>query len=533
MASRLAVRSFFLLVLASAPLAGDWTNNGGNASRNGLSDELGPLALDTLWNTGRSSIIAWQPMVVGRRVFSVRQTGFPPGGEPNGSPVVCQDLDTGAELWFRHVPYVAGDWTTWILGASNGKVYASRSGNGSSVHQIVYALNEANGTTAWTSTALIDAGPYDGVVFAPNGDLVVGNQLSVVRLSALDGTTVWSAPRLCNVTSSCGVALFGNAVYMAEAAPGGNVIRRLDLATGMSSYATPVMIGFTLQNTPFVGPDGTVYLSRTQNNPATDFLYAFEDTGSALVEKWHFDAGWSTTSEFGCDPDGDVYMLDRDFKVRRLDSASGATVAVSAAPIANANGSAPHFAVDRSGKVFVSNGGFNNGRLTSFNPDLTLRWSLAVANVNQGGPALGADGTLVIAGVGTNIRALRSSCDTSATRVVRNAGSNPLTLSSNLPILGSTFRATVDLSGTGHANAFLFGARNAVDVPLGLGRHLLCDDPNGYAFQAVQPGPLATFTIAIPLDVNLCGRAFCMQAAHFGGASGFTLSNALDLVLGG
>ncbi len=516
------------MLLVPALQTGDWTNNGGNARRNGISVEVGPIAADTLWNTGRSSLIAWQPMVVGRRVFLVRQTGFPPGGEPNGSPVVCQDLDTGAELWFRHVPYVAGDWTTWILGASNGRVYASRSGNGSSVRQIVHALEQTNGATVWTSVDRIDAGPYDGVVFAPNGDLVVGNQLAVLRISAANGTTVWTAPRLCNVTSSCGVALSSDAVYVAEPAPGGNAIRKLDLATGASLYSTPVLIGFTLQNTPFVGPDGTLYLSRTQNNALTDFFYAFEDTGSALVEKWHVDAGWSTTSEFGCGPDGTVYMFDRDRKVRRLDPGTGATLATTASPIGSGS-LAPHFAIDRSGKVFVSNGGFSNGRLYSFNPDLSVRWSLAVPNVNQGGPALGEDGTLVIAGVGTNVRALRSPCSIGASSLVRNAGANPQSLEATLPILGSTWTATVDLATTGHTSALLFNG-SAVDVPLGAGRHLLCA---GGGLQLVQPGPHAIFSLTVPLQVSLCGRTLSVQAAHLGGVTRYALSNALDLTIGG
>ncbi len=526
---------FCAFILARPLPADDWTNNGGNARRNGMSDEVGPIAPDVLWNTGRSSIIAWQPMIAGRRVFLVRQTGFPPGGEPNGSPVVCQDLDTGAELWATHIPFVSGDWTTWILGASNGLVYASRSGNGASVQQIVYALDQASGATVWTSADPIDAGPYDGVVFEPGGDLIVGNAASVKRISAADGTTVWSAPRLCNVTSSCGVALFGDAVYVAEPAPGGNSIRRLDLATGASQYETPVMVGFTLQNTPFVGPDGTLYLSRTQNNPSTDFFYAFEDTGNALVEKWHVDAGWTTTSEFGCGPDGSVYMIDRSFRVQRLDPDTGATLAVSSSAIATSSGSAPHFAIDRSGKVFVSNGGFSNGRLYSFNADLSLRWSLSVPNVNQGGPALGEDGTLVIAGIGTSVRALRSSCQVAAAVATRNSGSNPQSYEAGLAVLGSTWTATVDLTTTGHSFAVLFAFDGAADLTLNGGQHLLCANLGGHGklVRLVQPGPVATFSFAVPNSASLCGFSLCTQAAHLGGVVPFALSNAQDLVLGG
>src|SRR5690606_27479256 len=53
-------------------------------------------------------------------------------------------------------------------------------------------------------------------------------------------------------------------------------------------------------------------------------------------------------------------------------------------------------------------GGFTNGRFWSFNADLSPRWTVAVANVNIGAPAIGRDGTLVVAGVGTNVKAYRT-----------------------------------------------------------------------------------------------------------------------------
>jgi len=521
-----------LTAALSAPaMAGDWTNNGGNASRNGMSDEVGPLAADVLWSAGRPTIISWQPMIVGSRVFAVRQSGFPPGSEPNGSPVVCMDLDTGAELWIRHVPYVSGDWTTWILGATNGLVYASRSGNGASVSQVVYALDQATGATVWTSADPIDSGPYDGVVFAPNGDPIVGNQASVIRLSAADGSTVWSVPRICNVTSSCGVALFGNGVYVVEPIPGGQAVRKLDASTGASQYASTPMAGFTVQNTPFVGPDGTVYLSRTQNNDAVDFLYAFEDTGAALVEKWHEEAGWSTTSEFACAPDASVVMLDRDFFLRRLDSSTGATLAVSSVPISTPGGSrSPHLAVDASGKVWASNGEFAAGELFAFDPDLALRWSVPVTNVNQGGPALGSDGTLVVAGL-SSLTAYRSACQVPASATLRNAGPNPASLETELPVIGSAWTTSVNVATSGHDFAILFAADTPLDLTLAGGQHLLCG--GAILFTLVQPGPQAVFTMMLPNNVALCGRAGCLQAVHFGGTTPFALSNAADLVLGG
>jgi hypothetical protein len=62
-------------------------------------------------------------------------------------------------------------------------------------------------------------------------------------------------------------------------------------------------------------------------------------------------------------------------------------------------------AIDSVGKIYLTNGGFSQGRLYSFNPDLSLRWSEVINNVNIGGPALGENGTLVVCGTGTDVRA--------------------------------------------------------------------------------------------------------------------------------
>jgi len=400
------IHALIALLTPLAAHAADWTNSGGIAGRTGLTTEVGPDAEDLLWNGGRSSIIAWQPVIVGDRVFMVRQTGFPPGGEPNGSPVVAMNLHTGAELWAAHVPYDSGDWTTWVAGARDGKVYAARSGNGASVSDPMYALDETTGAILWVSDAETTAGAYDGVVFAPDGDLIVGDFRNITRIRHTDGATVFQMPRVCSVSSSCGVAATGDAIYAAEAAPGGHVINRYRMDNGAFEYSSSLMPGFSLQNTPMVGPDGTVYLSRTQNNATVDFFYAFEDTGAALVEKWNVPAGWTTVSEFAVGPDGSVYMMGPGNVIQRLDPASGAVLNASA-PIP-ADFSQPRMGVDAEGRLFFSNGAFSNGRFYSFNADLTERWSRAVANINIGAPAIGRDGTLVICGVGTNVRAYRT-----------------------------------------------------------------------------------------------------------------------------
>lgn len=402
-------RLCLLLLLAPAALAGDWTNAGGDAGRNGQSPEVGPAALPApAWSGSRSSIIAWQPVTAGRRVFMVRQTGFVPGGVPNESPVVCQDLDTGAELWAFNTPFEAGDWTTWVAGTSRGLVYCSRAGNGASSSAPLYALHQDTGAVAWVSEQEIRTGAYDGVVFAPDGDPLVAWHLKLRRIDADTGATVWTADRTGSVSGNCGVALHGDTVYSLEVVPGGHAVRAFDLATGAVRYTGPTMPGFTVQNTPMVAPDGTIYVSRTQNNAAVDFFYSFSDTGAAIVQNWSVAAGWTTSSELAVGLDGSPYMIGPGKVVQRLDQATGAVTATSV-PIATGTGNlTPRLAVDAAGRVYAGNGGFADGRVWCFTADLDLLWSVAVANLNIGGPVLAQDGTLLVAGTGTDVRAWRS-----------------------------------------------------------------------------------------------------------------------------
>jgi len=394
------------VAVVAAAQAQNWSNSGGNAGRNGLTSELGPDSPDVLWTGGRPSIIAWQPVIDGATVYVVRQTGFPPEPNSDESPVVAMDLDTGAELWVRHIPFETGDWTTWVAGAKDGLVFACRAGNGSTSFARVYALDGGTGDTVWTSEDDVSAGAYDGVVFAPDGDLLVGDFQRLTRIDFDTGETVWSVTRSCSVSSSCGAASSGGAVYIADAAGGGHVIKRMNLASGAMEYESDVMAGFTLQNTPMVGPDGKIFLSRTQNNPQVDYFFAFEDTGAAITELWNTAAGWTTTSEFCVGPDGSVYMMGPGYRIQRRDGATGQLLDESASVQADFN--TPRMAADRDGRVFFSNGSFDDGRFYSFNADLTPRWDVPVENINIGAPAIGRDGTLIVCGIGSDVRAYRT-----------------------------------------------------------------------------------------------------------------------------
>jgi hypothetical protein len=398
------VRVASLLLLIALPVgATDWTNYGGNNARNGQSPEHGPLSADVLWsNTDDFSLITWHPFVHDGRVFTVRESGFPTTGGGANDAIVAYDLQTGAEDWRVTLPF-GGDagleWIAWIGGVRDGRVYASRSDNSKLLP--ITALDAATGATLWTSDLSTLAWAHDGFVFAPDGDLIVGDRDRIARVDAETGDTVWETARLCPVSGACGAAATADAVFIDEPAPGGNALTKLDMATGARLYTGPVMAGFTDQNTPFLSQDGgTVYFSRSQNNPLVDFLFAYEDTGTGLVELWNRPIGWTTSHEHGLGPDGSIYSLTPAGELLRIDPATGADLD-STAPLSPLGNPSPKTVVDNAGNVYLSNGWAStpatDGRIWAYTADLsTLLFTLTLDRQNAGGPVLADDGTLVV-----------------------------------------------------------------------------------------------------------------------------------------
>ncbi len=122
-----------------------------------------------------------------------------------------------------------------------------------------------------------------------------------------------------------------------------------------------------------------------------------------------------------------------------------------------------------------------------------------------------------------------------ASEAMRNAGTNPQSLSAVPPVLGAPWTATVNLATTGHAFAQVLGYESGLDVPLSGGQTLLVNvaDPQGELLALpLLGGPLAQFQIPVPNDPALAGRCLSVQAIHALGVAPFALSNAVDLVIG-
>ncbi len=407
-----------------------WTNLGGNGRANGFVDVIGPDAAgpaELLWEGGPESQIAWQPMIEGRRVFMVRQAGYPPDPPAGDAPIFALDLDTGAQLWTAELPYEPDDWITWIVGVKDGRLFATRSGDGIPRYSPLYCLDAATGEVLWhtagdspTPRHEVSGGPYQGAVFAPDGDVIMASCCWLERIDAETGAVVWRTPRRELSNNLSGPVTDGTAVYVVDSVADfpGMAVRKFDIATGAFLYRGPLLRGGLFFNSMYLGAEGRIYVPMTNDVYADeDFLYALTDTGTELVEDWHVPAGaWFARSAAG--PDGSVYAFAwtglrsaaTSMTLRRLDPATGAVLAESG-PLTGQRMQI-HMAIDARGVLYVSNGTanhLNDGRLWSFDPDLTERWSIAIpGNLNQGGPVLGTDGTLVIASTGTQVRAYRT-----------------------------------------------------------------------------------------------------------------------------
>jgi hypothetical protein len=298
---------------------------------------------------------------------------------------------------------------------------------------------------------------------------------------------MWTTPRQRAVSGNCGVAVGPTGVYLDELAAGGQRLEKLDLATGAILYSSPTMAGFTEQNAPFLSPDGTkVYFSRTQNNTLVDFLFAFDDTGSALNLLWSQPVRWTTSHEHGIAPDGSIYTFTQADEFVRLDPATGNITANAGvlAPLGGPNLS-PKTVVDAAGRVYVSNGWANtpstNGRIWAFNADLTQNlFTLNLDNQNQGGPALGDGGTLVV-------------CDRISVRAYRTPGqfasycTSGTTTNACLPAItgsgtpdasaGNGFTVSVSQVEGQRTGILFYGITGAQSAPWGPSTSRLCVKP--------------------------------------------------------
>jgi len=384
--------------ILSPPGEAQWrTGVGGNAARCGQVACSGPLAPAVAWEGTRTALYAKQAVVADGLVIADRVES---DAIPTGTWIVAHELATGAERWAVQLPYEpdGAHGRSRVCAIRDGHVYATRAAYDEPGY--LYALDPADGAILWRSEAMIAEGTGESPTFAPNGDLIAGAYSALLRISHLDGSTVWTANRDGLGYDALLATVFGGRVYSWEW--GGPCVTAFDLATGQRLYQSAYFGGSMVQQVGLCcGPDGTIYAPRSANNPATDALVALTDTGSALVEKWRVPLAWVPFATFAVGPDGSVYSYAQDtsdgLRILRLDPETGAALNESP-PIPMDWPAKPRMAIDAEGHVYVTNGSYGQGALYAFMPDLHLLWHERVAGVSLGGPALAEDGTLIVCG---------------------------------------------------------------------------------------------------------------------------------------
>ncbi len=472
------------LVTASTLLAADWnTGTGGNSSRNSLTTEFGPESNDVLWEGGLPSQFA-QPAVIEGNIAVMSRT-FNIADPLHGTLIVAHNLLTGDTLWTTELPVTLPDtdWRSRVCAIRDGAVYATRSGNTNFAP--IYALNAETGEQLWRSDDAVDESSTESPAFAPNGDLIVGGFGFVLRVNRLNGDRVWRTTRSSPTSGGSEAVVYGDRVYVWEASPQGPKVTAFNLETGARLYSSAALgAGFVQQVSLFVGPDGTVYAPRSQNNESTDYLIALNDNGTALTELWRSPLGFVPFASFGIGPDGSIYSYTRDHRVLRINAGSGAGMDTS--EVFPSDFYQPRLAIDAHGMVYLTNGGFSQGMFLSFNQDLTLRWSLDVPSVNIGGPAIGSGGTMIICGIGTNVIAFRGTSPNAVDDNVAAAVTTPM-LSQNFPNpFNASTMISFELEHSAHASLTVFNTlgmqvATLVDGVVNEGRQTLKFDASGLA----------------------------------------------------
>lgn len=532
----LAVSSLCLTAPAKAQ-GTDWSNAGGNAQRNGATLVFGPDAPDLLWSTTADpSIIAWHAASSAGVIATVRQTGFP--GATPGDEIVAYDEDTGAEAWRTTLPY-GGDstqeWTAWVGGSANGRIICGRGGSGRETP--LYALDPADGSILWTTTDLVGTSGYDGVNFTADGDVIAADNTQIFCFDGATGQRVWRTVRNCAVSGSCGAAVFGDAIYIDEVGPGGQVITRIDAATGAKLYSSGVMSGFTSQNAPFVSRDGShVYYARTQNNPAVDELYAFLDDGTQLTGAWSRPVAWTTNHDHGIGPDGTIYTFLPGDEFVGLDPSDG-SVRHTAGVLAPLGGS-PRTAIAIDGTVYLSNGWASSpatdGRLWAFTPDLTTQlFSLNLDRQNAGGPFLFDQGQLVLADR-TGLFAYRRPGPDATCAPRAGSGANPATITCLAPPrLYGQFAVQIDIDADTAVTLTVIGAPIA-PLPI-LGGELMVNVGPGSFLTFLPASANGVHTFGVGGAPSLFGLSATVQGARLqvvGGVVTAEYTDAVDFTVG-
>lgn len=367
----------------------NWPTIGGKNERNGLTKITGPdSVLTPFWSInssltqiGNSVFTFGNKFVTSRSVFS-----------PYTAKIECRSLTDGNLLWEM---MASSSSRMFAVGFTEDAVYAH-----DYLTDTLYALSPEDGSIKWKFKETNFFGGNTGLLFAENGDPILRGK----RLDRKTGQVKWFYNYIVPVMPNAGFAA-KDSIYYHYSGGIGQPIRlfALNLNSGQFKYQSDALPGAGDQEWPVtVGSDGTIYLTRDGGK-----LYSFEDTGSQLRIKWTYTpSATEMPGHFANDKAGNLYVIDND-TVKLLDKSNGTVIAKSRVRIKSSF--FPNITVDEEGKVYVNNNEAALGKIVCLSADLqNVLWEMDVPYITYCGPALSKDGTLIIAGAGTNIRAYKT-----------------------------------------------------------------------------------------------------------------------------
>lgn len=266
----------------------------------------------------------------------------------------------------------------------------------------LYAINADNGTILWRSTFGIAALYITGLVFTKNNDIITADLSKIARINHKDGDTLWCIERHTPGLTWVGLALFEGIVYGWEGVVGTEFsIIAIDAETGIKKYKKAIpsagIINLHATTIPIVSKDTIIYALRPENN-----LVALKDNGDSLSILWSIPIIDGGNSKPSIGPDESVYFTNHK-KIMRA-SPEGkiidSSIIIQSEAVQYQNG---YFAIDANGTIYFNNNTYN-GVLFSFTKDLQLTWTDTIKGISHGGPALGPNGLLAIAGADNILR---------------------------------------------------------------------------------------------------------------------------------
>ena len=403
--------TIFAIVISSITMAQNLNWNispGGNASRSGLSDALGPLVLpggepELFWEGGENAAVAHSPIIFGDNLIVNRRF---PNNSSQESWIINYNVYTGEERWRIQLPIDTYHNFSQINGVNNGMVYANRAG-GASQPEIIYALDIETGEIIWQSEDPAGICASESVSFADNGDLIVADLYYIWRINYLDGTNIWKTSR--GGASSDGDApnVYGNRVYIWDQTSMGMFIATLDIETGEELYESEIFGSPGFQQQGFtISDNGIIYANIERNVEEMDSLHAFTDDGTEFEHLWSYPTTYTTYGNIAVGPDGSVYAYSRDSKLVRLDPETGLVLNTSeiSLELDGDPGMDVYTAIGADGIVYTAVEDWPEYKLSFFTPECELMWSEEIYGLR--GIAL-ADSVLVINGKNDIIRAYK------------------------------------------------------------------------------------------------------------------------------